>query len=73
MVKLLDKAIEELSKLSEDQQENMAQWILDELEDELRWNHAFAGSRSQLEQLGKRALADHRAARTHELNPDELE
>lgn len=73
MSKLLERAFEELSKLPEDQQENMAQWILDELEDELRWDQAFATSLPQLEKLGRKALEDYRAGRTQELHPDELE
>jgi hypothetical protein len=73
VTKLLEKAIAELTKLPETQQESMAQWILDELEDETRWDQNFAGSLSQLEQLGKKALDDYRAGRTRELNPDELE
>lgn len=73
MVRLLEKAIEELSRLPAAQQETMAQWILDELEDELRWNRAFAASGSALERLAKNALADHQAGRTQPLNPDDLE
>lgn len=73
MTKLLEKAISELAKLPETQQESMAQWILEELEDEARWDRAFAGSLPQLEKLGKKALADYHAGRTRELNPDELE
>lgn len=72
MVRLLEKAIEELSRLPEGEQEQMAQWILDELEDELRWNRTFAASQSKLEQLGKKALADHQAGRTQDLDPDAL-
>jgi len=70
---LLEKAIAELSKLPESQQDTMAQWILEELEDEARWDRAFAASLPQLEKLGKKALEDYRAGRTRELNPDELE
>ena len=73
MTELLEKAIAELAKLPEAQQENMAQWILDELADEARWDQAFAGSLPQLEKLGKKALDDYHAGRTQELNPDELE
>ena len=73
MIKLLEKAIEELAKLPENQQESMAQWILDELEDEARWDRAFVESLPQLEKLGKKALEDYRAGRTRDLNPDDLE
>ncbi len=73
MIKLLEKAIAEVSKLPKPQQESMAQWILDELEDDARWDRAFAESLPQLEKLGEKALADYHAGRTEELNPDELE
>ena len=73
MIKLLEKAIEELAKLPANQQESMAQWILDELEDEARWDQAFAESLPELEKLGKKALEDYRAGRTRDLNPDDLE
>jgi hypothetical protein len=56
MTTLLEKAIAELAKLPETQQDSMAQWILDELEDDARWDQAFAASQSQLELLVKKAL-----------------
>jgi hypothetical protein len=73
MVRSLEKAIEQLSRLPNAQQESMAQWILDELEDDMRWDQAFAASASALEQMAMRALEDHRAGRTQPLNVDELE
>ncbi len=73
MTTLLEKAIAELAKLPETQQETMAQWILDELEDDARWDQAFASSLPQLEALAKKALQDYKAGRTQELKPDELE
>ena len=73
MTELLEKAIEELSRLSADQQNSMAQWILEELEDEQRWDTAFSTSLLKLEQLARKALDDHRAGRTRDLKPDELE
>ncbi|MBZ0277658.1 MAG: hypothetical protein K8I60_16040 [Anaerolineae bacterium] len=73
MVKLMEKAIAELTKLPEAQQESMAQWILAELDDEARWDQAFAHSLPLLEKLGQKALEDYHAGRTQDLNPDELE
>jgi len=73
VTKLLEKAIAELTKLPEDQQETMAQWILDELEDETRWDQAFAKSLPHLENLANKALADFKAGNTEALNPDALE
>lgn len=63
MTTLLEKAIAELAKLPETQQDSMAQWILDELEDETRWNQALAASLSQLEKLGEKALEDYQNGR----------
>jgi hypothetical protein len=73
MTELLEKVIEELSRLPDDQQNSMAQWILEELEDEQRWDTAFSASLPKLEQIAQKALDDHRAGRTRDLNPDELE
>lgn len=73
MTELLEKAIAELNRLPDEQQNTMAQWILEELEDDRRWDAAFANSLPQLEQLAKKALEDYREGRTQELNPDELE
>lgn len=73
MVKLLEKAFEELNKLPELQQESMAQWILDELADDTRWEQQFSGSLAQLARLGKQALQDHKQGKTQELDVDTLE
>ena len=73
MIKLLEKAIAEVSKLPESQQEIIAQWIFDELEDEARWDKAFSESLPQLEKLGKKALEDYHAGKIQELDPDNLE
>lgn len=73
MIELLEKAFSEVSKLPEDRQKLFAQWILDELGDEARWDRAFANSLPQLEKLGKKALADYRSGKTQDLDPNELE
>jgi hypothetical protein len=72
MVQLMEKALAEISKLSENEQEAFAAWILDELNSERRWNEAFAASSDLLEQLAKEALAEHRAGKTLPLDPDQL-
>lgn len=72
MIPILEKAFEEISKLSEADQEAYARWILEELEDERRWDEAFAKSLPILRELGAKALADYHAGRTEELDPDKL-
>lgn len=61
MVQLMEKALSEIEKLSADEQEAFAAWILDELASERRWAEAFAASEATLERLADEALAEHRA------------
>jgi len=46
--------------------------FLSRIEDELLWQKQFEQSAYLLERLADEALADHRAEKTEELNPDEL-
>lgn len=59
MTELLEKAIIRLNNLPNEQQDPMARWILEELQDEQKWDTAFANSLPQLEQLAKKALKEH--------------
>ena len=68
MTKLLEQAFTEAKKLSEIEQDRMAQWFLTELEDEQKWDNAFAISREKLLKLAAEALEDHRAGRTELLD-----
>ena len=72
MIEILEKAITEIAKLPETQQASMAQWILDELADEERWDRAFEQSLPELEHLGKKALDDYIKGHTEALDPDTL-
>ena len=73
MGKLLDRAIEEAHKLSEDEQETIGAWLLAEIESERRWDELFSRAPSQaLERMANQALEDHRAGRTSPLDPDRL-
>jgi hypothetical protein len=44
MTKLLEKAFNEASKLSEVEQNALAKWVLEELESERKWDKLFAES-----------------------------
>ncbi len=72
MTPTLEQAFAEAAKLSPEEQEVLAQWILDELASERHWDAAFAASADQLAQLADEALAEHRAGKTEPLEPDEL-
>jgi hypothetical protein len=72
MTDLLTQAFSEASKLSEQEQDALARWILDELAHEHQWDQAFDHSHDQLARLADEALAEHRAGRTTVLDPDRL-
>ncbi len=46
--------------------------ILEELEDERRWDEAFARSPDILAKLATEAMAEYCAGKTQELDPDKL-
>ena len=69
MTALLEKALAEISKLPPPQQEQVASWLLAELEDEARWAESFSRSGGTLGTLADAALAEHRAGKTQDLDP----
>jgi hypothetical protein len=72
MTKLLEEAFAEAAKLSMQEQDALAAVILEELASERRWDQAFADSADLLAQLADQALAEHRAGKTHVLDPEQL-
>ena len=72
MTKLLEEAFAEASKLPEQEQDALAAVVLEELASERRWDQAFADSADLLAQLADQALAEHRAGKTHVLDPERL-
>lgn len=65
MGKLLDRAIQEAHKLSDDEQEAIGAWLLAEIESERRWDELFSRPPSEaLNRLAEEALEDFRAGRT---------
>jgi hypothetical protein len=72
VTKLLEKAIEKVSKLSKEEQDEFAALILGELESEANWDGLLRKSSDQLGNLAKEALAEHREEKTEPLNPDDL-
>lgn len=72
MNKLLERAIAEITKLPQEEQDAIAAWILEELEDERRWDEAFARSGPQLATLARVAREERRRGETLPLDPDDL-
>jgi hypothetical protein len=63
MTQLLEKAIAELQKLADNDQDAMATFILDELADEREWEMQFAASQDQLARLAEKVRGDIAAGR----------
>jgi hypothetical protein len=72
MTQLLEKALAEVQKLTDPDQDAIAAMILDELADERRWDLAFARSQEQLGRLADRVRQDIRAGRVRNAGIDEL-
>ena len=72
MTDLLERAFAEASRLPAREQDALAAWLLEELGSDERWRQAFAGSQDRLARLANEALAEHRAGRTQELDPETL-
>lgn len=64
MTKMLQKALEEASKLPAAEQDALAARILEEIESERRWDELFARSPHVLEKLADEAMAEIRAGKT---------
>jgi len=72
MTRALDAAIAKLAGLPPEEQDRIARWLLDELEDEELWARQFATSQEALSKLATEARADRAAGRATELDPDKL-
>lgn len=72
MTELLQEAFREASKLPDEEQQQLAAWILEELTSERRWGEAFARSADALARLADEATAERRAGKTMVLDPDAL-
>ncbi len=64
MTKLLEKALKEVSRLPDEEQDAVAAMILEELADEKRWSQTFAHSQDKLARLAQEALAEHEQGET---------
>ncbi|MCH8925537.1 MAG: hypothetical protein IH924_05280 [Proteobacteria bacterium] len=67
MTKLLKELIDKLSKLPPERQDELAAWLLAEMEDEARWDKSFAESQDTLEKLANEALEEHKRGETRPL------
>jgi hypothetical protein len=68
MTKLLEKALEKIASLPEEEQDAIAAQVLDELEDEAAWTKQFAARGAVLRRLASEALSEHRQGETRPLD-----
>ncbi len=64
MTKLLERAISEISKLPEEEQDALASVILEEMIAEKRWSEMFADSQDLLVAMAEEAEKDYEAGET---------
>ena len=72
MTQFLEKVLTEVYKLPPEKQDTIAALILEELDDERRWDAAFAESQDQLAQLARKVRADIKAGHIKKMGIDEL-
>jgi hypothetical protein len=72
MTTLLQQAFDEAAKLSAAEQDLLASRVLAELAAEDDFDRVIARSSEKLARLAAEALAEHRAGRTEELDPERL-
>jgi hypothetical protein len=72
MTKLLERAFAKISRLPPAEQDALANWLLAEIESEMRWSKLFSGSQSILSKLAAEALSEHRSDQTQDLDPNQI-
>jgi hypothetical protein len=72
MTELLKQAIAKVQNLPENEQDNIAAIILEELEDEAKWEKAFTDSQDLLASLASEAMQEYEVGETQELDPETM-
>ena len=72
VTKRFEKVIDKVGKLPAEEQDALADWILEELADEKRWQKSFAASQDLLESMADKALQEHKEGKTRPLDLSEL-
>jgi hypothetical protein len=69
---LLKKAFDAASRLPEDEQDAVAEWLLAELASEERWEERFAETQGALSVLAQEALDEHERGEIENLDHERL-
>ena len=72
MTTLLEQAVNQVKTLSDNEQNAIAALILEEINDDFRWDKSFASSQDTLAMLSKEADEEICAGKCEVLDPDKL-
>ena len=72
MTELLSKAFKKASELSEDTQDIIATRLLEEIDDEVKWDNSFNNSKEFLNVLSENAINESNSGKTHKKGFDEI-
>jgi len=70
MTRLLEKALQEASKLPPGDQDALAAILLEELSSEKRWAEQFSGSQDKLSALADEAIGELRRGKAEPFDPE---
>ena len=70
MTRLLEKAFEQASELAAEDQDALAEMLLNDLASEVRWTDAFAKSQDELAVLAREARAEFEQGKTKLIEED---
>jgi hypothetical protein len=72
MTRLMEQAIERLRAVPDSQQDQLASFMLNELNEDARWASTTAAHKDTLAKFAEQILADDKAGRCELLDPDNL-
>jgi hypothetical protein len=72
MTDLLKKAFDAASRLPQEEQDAVAEWLLAELATDEGWEDRFARTQDALSVFAREASDEHESGDTEEMNPDSL-
>ena len=72
MTTLLEQAVNRVKILSDNEQNAIAALILEEIDDDLRWDKSFASSQEVLAMLAEEAAEEINTGKSEVLDPDKL-
>ncbi|TWT59526.1 hypothetical protein [Rubinisphaera italica] len=67
MTELLEQLFDRVSKLPPEEQDEIANWMMKELDSERKWDALFAKSQDRLSELGAAALTENSEGLTEEM------